>query len=104
MDGSRVAWYTLPTERTAPETASREAAFAFVDALKLFSIGYSWGGVHSLAPPHGDITRDHGRAQRRSAYGDRLVRLNIGLEDPEDLVADLKQALKSAGLPRSRPD
>ena len=77
---------------------SREAVLAFVDALRLFGIGYSWGGVHSLALPHGDITRDHGGPHRRSLYGDRLVRLNIGLEDPDDLVADLHQALQRAGL------
>jgi len=67
----------------------------FVDALKLFGIGYSWGGFESLAlpieprryrsvmpwPPHGDAQNCHG------------VRLSIGLEDPADLIADLEQAL-----------
>jgi cysteine-S-conjugate beta-lyase len=77
---------------------SREQTFAFVDALRLFGIGYSWGGVHSLVLPHVDITRDHGGPNHRSSYGDRLVRLNIGLEDPDDLVADLDQALRRAGI------
>jgi len=77
---------------------SREQTFAFVDALQLFGIGYSWGGVHSLAMPFVDVARDHGGPHRRSSYGDRLVRLNIGLEDPDDLVADLDQALRSAGI------
>jgi cystathionine beta-lyase len=77
---------------------SREQTFAFVDALRHFGIGYSWGGVHSLVLPFVDLTRDHGGSNRRSSYGDRLVRLNIGLEEPDDLVADLDQALRSAGI------
>ena len=54
---------------------------AFVDALRLFKIGFSWGGVTSLAMAY------PGR--------DRLVRLNIGLEEPSDLMADLTQALEA---------
>lgn len=54
-----------------------------VDALELFKLGYSWGGVTSLVIPRFGLNR-----QFRS-YGDRLVRLNVGLEDPQDLMADL---------------
>jgi cysteine-S-conjugate beta-lyase len=64
---------------------------SFVDALELFKIGYSWGGVASLAVAY-DFTAWRGRAN----YGDRIVRLNIGLEDREDLIADLDQALRSS--------
>jgi cysteine-S-conjugate beta-lyase len=63
---------------------------AFVDALKLFRIGYSWGGVASLA-----VAYDVGRIPGRPAYEHRIVRLNIGLESTDDLIADLEQALKA---------
>jgi cystathionine beta-lyase len=59
----------------------------FVDSLKLFKIGYSWGGVTSLAMAYDGLTR----ANRN--YGRQLVRLNVGLEDTQDLIADLEQAL-----------
>jgi cystathionine beta-lyase len=60
----------------------------FVDSLKLFKIGYSWGGPNSLCVPY----RMQGM---RSAWGaaGTLVRFNIGLEDPADLTADIEQAL-----------
>lgn len=75
------------------EGATREAIVSFVDALALFKVGFSWGGVTSLAVPWFDLQRTHG-----APYGDRLVRLNIGLEDVDDLIADLDQALHCAGL------
>lgn len=75
------------------EGTTREQVATFVDALRFFELGYSWGGVTSLAVPWFELRRDHG-----PAYGGRLVRLNVGLEDPDDLVADLDQALRHAGL------
>ena len=60
----------------------------FVDALQLFRIGYSWGGPTSLVMPRPD---EPNRPDAR--YGDRLVRLSVGLEDPADLRADLEAAL-----------
>lgn len=74
------------------DSASRNR---FVDALELFGIGYSWGGFESLAlpiepanyrscmawPPGGDASDRFG------------VRMSIGLEDPDDLIADIEQAL-----------
>lgn len=62
--------------------------FAFVDALKLFQVGYSWGGVASLA-----VAYDIGRIPGRPPYEHRIVRLNIGLEATDDLIVDLEQAL-----------
>ena len=61
-----------------------------IDNLKLFKIGYSWGGANSLAVPYRI-------AQMRSRWdgAGQLVRLNIGLEDPDDLITDLAQALRS---------
>jgi cystathionine beta-lyase len=67
---------------------SQQQIHAFVDALKLFHIGYSWGGVASLA-----VAYDIGRIPGRPPYEHRIVRLNIGLESTDDLIADLDQAL-----------
>ena len=66
---------------------TREQVVAFVEALKLFDIGYSWGGANSLVITYHDLGRPS------SELGPLLVRLNIGLEDPADLIADLDQAL-----------
>ena len=66
------------------------AVDAFVDALKLFRIGYSWGGPVSLAVPYELGTM----RQRRDHLKGHLVRLCIGLESPQDLRADLQQALE----------
>jgi cysteine-S-conjugate beta-lyase len=81
----------------APEwTAS--AINAFIDALELFGIGSSWGGFESLAiPTYGTITRTAGSGK----FGGLGVRIHIGLEDPADLIADLKVGF--AALHRSRP-
>jgi cysteine-S-conjugate beta-lyase len=61
---------------------------AFVDGLKLFRVGYSWGGVASLA-----VAYNIGRLPGRPPYEHRILRLNIGLEATDDLIADLEQAL-----------
>lgn len=59
----------------------------FVDALRLFGIGYSWGGANSLVMPY------RIQAMRKGWQGQGvLVRFNIGLEDTADLLADLAQA------------
>jgi len=60
----------------------------FVDNLDLFEIGYSWAGVTSLA-----VAYDFHATGGRPDYGHRIVRLNIGLEDVDDLKADLGRAL-----------
>jgi len=62
---------------------------AFVNALKVFKIGMSWGGVTSLALVYPNLERPG------KNYGGRLVRLNIGLEAPEDLRSDIEQALRT---------
>jgi cystathionine beta-lyase len=62
---------------------------AFLDALDLFHIGLSWGGVHSLAVVYPRLERP-GRD-----YSGRLVRLNIGLEQVDDLIEDLENALNT---------
>ncbi len=60
----------------------------FVDALQLFGIGYSWGGFKSL------VTAGKFAQSPISRYHDRwMIRLNIGLEEMEDLKADISAAL-----------
>jgi len=69
-------------------------AHAFLDALKIFGLGYSWGGFESLAL-HVSL------ADRRVAKGDYagpVIRLQIGLEDVEDLKADIENGLRATGL------
>lgn len=69
---------------------------AFVDALSLFRIGYSWGGPVSLVMPYSlRGMRQFGPLAGRGE--DTLVRFAIGLEDVDDLLADLYQALKVLG-------
>jgi cystathionine beta-lyase len=72
---------------------TRDQVFAFINALELFKIGYSWGGVTSLA-----VANDFTQWKGRPHYDHRIVRLNIGLEDSEDLIADLDQALHVVSL------
>ena len=64
----------------------------FVDSLKLFKIGFSWGGSNSLCVPY----RIKTMRQNWRAAG-TLVRFNIGLEDPCDLIADIEQAFGLMG-------
>jgi cysteine-S-conjugate beta-lyase len=71
---------------------SKQQVHAFVNALELFEIGYSWGGVASLAVAY-DFTGFKGRPD----YGHRIVRLHIGLENRDDLMADLEQGLGELG-------
>ena len=61
----------------------------FVDGLTLFGIGFSWGGFESLAIPV-DPVRTVSRPPASN-----LVRLHVGLEDPEDLIADLEASFSN---------
>lgn len=67
---------------------SKQQVLRFVDSLELFEIGYSWAGVTSLA-----VAYDFQGNKNRPDYDHRIVRLNIGLEDVEDLRGDLQNAL-----------
>jgi cystathionine beta-lyase len=65
----------------------------FIDSLKLFKIGYSWGGANSLCVPYRiESMRNGWRHQGQ------LVRFNVGLEDPQDLIDDIEQALRLSCL------
>ncbi|MGA8868349.1 MAG: cystathionine beta-lyase [Candidatus Sulfotelmatobacter sp.] len=70
-----------------PEATKAEVQY-LVDKLELFEIGYSWGGVVSLA-----VAYDFHGSKGRPDYGHRIVRLNIGLEDTNDLLEDLEAGL-----------
>ena len=74
------------------EGGGTEKAHAFLDALEIFGLGYSWGGHESLAVHVylGD------RTVSRTDYGGPLIRLQIGLEDVADLKADLAAGLEAA--------
>ena len=66
-----------------------EKVAAFVDALELFGLGYSWGGFKSL------LTVGKYRRTQPSDYDDRtLFRVNVGMEESRDLIADLENGLK----------
>ena len=64
-----------------------DAAATFIEALELFGIGASWGGIGSLA-----LTYDVNKSRPNWPHKGALVRLNIGLEDESDLKEDLEQA------------
>ncbi len=72
------------------QSKSKNSVFKFVNSLKLFGIGQSWGGFESLAL-YQKIQRIYKKYIKKNHH---IVRLHIGLEDPSELIADLKQALK----------
>jgi cystathionine beta-lyase len=75
--------FTFSTEPNDDKVA------AFVNALRLFGIGYSWGGFKSL------VTAGKYSRKCNSAYtGKTIIRLNIGLEDSDDLISDLENAFR----------
>jgi cystathionine beta-lyase len=69
--------------------ASERQLAAFIDGLAHFGIGYSWGGFESLIVPS-NIQRT---AKPFKAEGP-VIRIHAGLEDPDDLIADLDAGLK----------
>ena len=73
-----------------------KAAAAVADRFKLFSIAASLGGVESLATQPVTTTHHGLTPEERSRRGisDGMIRLSVGLEEPEDLIADLEQALR----------
>jgi cystathionine beta-lyase/cystathionine gamma-synthase len=77
------------------EVESREAAGKFLKALKIFLSAESLGGVESLASHSATTTHASVTEEQRTVMGitQGRVRLSIGIEDKEDLIADLEQAL-----------
>jgi len=76
----------------------RKAAFAFLDSLKHFKLAVSLGSTESLAEHPASMTHAGVPAEEKLRHGitEGLVRLSIGLEHPEDLIADIDFALKAA--------
>ncbi|XP_038000331.1 cystathionine gamma-lyase-like [Motacilla alba alba] len=76
----------------------KENAFAFLRNLKVFTVAYSVGGFESLAEHPATMTHASvpEEVKKRLGITDTLIRLSVGLEDLEDLLADLDQALKAA--------
>jgi len=72
------------------QSKSKNSVFKFVNSLKLFGIGQSWGGFESLAL-YQKIQRIYRKYIKKNHH---IIRLHIGLEDPSELITDLKQALK----------
>jgi cysteine-S-conjugate beta-lyase len=79
------------------KTVGQAAVNAFIDALTLFGVGASWGGYESLAIPF-DCTRM--RTATRWAPGGPTVRFHIGLEDVDDLIADLERGFAALAAAR----
>jgi cystathionine beta-lyase/cystathionine gamma-synthase len=77
------------------ELGSLERARRFVEGTRIFALAESLGGVESLVGHPATMTHASVPREMREAMGlsDGLVRLSVGIEDPEDLIADLDQAL-----------
>ncbi len=72
-----------------------EESFRFLDALKIAKLAVSLGGTETLASHPAAMTHLSVPDERKKALGitDNLVRVSIGIEDPDDLIADFAQAL-----------
>jgi len=75
------------------KSKNKSSVIKFVNSLKLFGYGYSWGGFESLAL-YQDKREQGNRQYLKLANDEHLIRLHIGLEDPKDLINDLKKSLK----------
>ena len=75
------------------KSKNKNSVYKFVNTLDLFGIGYSWGGFESLAV-YTDPVELGTRRYFKLEKDEHLVRLHIGLEDPKDLINDLKSSLK----------
>ncbi|MDR3711873.1 MAG: PLP-dependent aspartate aminotransferase family protein [Puia sp.] len=85
---------------------TEDAATAFVVSTGLFKLAESLGGIKSLVSHPAAMTHKSIPAERRRAAGvaDSLVRLSVGLEEAEDLIADLEQALDKTSRPHTGSD
>ena len=75
------------------KSKNKNSVIKFVNSLKLFGYGYSWGGFESLAL-YQDKRELGNRQYLKLSNDEHLVRLHIGLEEPKDLIEDLKKSLK----------
>ena len=72
------------------QSKNKSSVYKFINSLELFGIGYSWGGFESLCV-YQDIQREFHKYKDKSLH---IVRFHIGLEDPKDLIKDIKRSLK----------
>jgi len=75
----------------------KKEAFRFLNNLKLIKLAVSLGSTESLAEhpatmTHSDVPPEE---QRRMGISEKMIRLSIGVEHPEDLIADIDQALQA---------
>jgi cystathionine beta-lyase len=79
------------------KSKKKSTVIKFINSLQLFGIGYSWGGFESLVilqELRGASKYTKKRNYFRFEKDEHIVRLHIGLEDPKDLIADLKKSLR----------
>jgi len=79
------------------KSKKKASVVKFVNSLELFGIGYSWGGFESLVllqELRNSTEYTKGRKFFKYGKDEHIVRLHIGLEDPNDLINDLKKSLK----------
>ena len=75
------------------KSKNKNSVIKFVNSLKLFGMGYSWGGYESLVI-YQEMQQIGKREFSPIQKGEHVVRLHIGLEDPKDLINDLKKSLR----------
>ena len=75
------------------KSKNKRSVIKFLNSLKLFGYGYSWGGFESLAM-YQDVREQGNRKFLNLRKNEHLVRLHVGLEDPKDLIKDLNKSLK----------
>ncbi len=75
------------------KSKNKRSVIKFVNSLKLFGYGYSWGGFESLAL-YQDVREQGNRKFLKLQKDEHIIRLHIGLEDPKDLIQDLKRSLR----------
>ena len=79
------------------KSKKKSSVIKFVNSLQLFGIGYRWAGFESIVlfqDLRTNTKYTQTRRYFRFAKDEYIVRLHIGLEDPEDLIEDLKKSLK----------
>ena len=79
------------------KSKKKSSVIKFINSLKLFGIGYSWGGFESLIllqELRGASKYTKKRRYFRFDKDEHVIRLHIGLEDPKDLISDLKNSLR----------
>ena len=79
---------------------NKKSVDKFVNSLKLFGHGYSWGGYESLAL-HQEIKEQGNRKYLNLNKNEYIVRLHIGLEDSKDLINDIKNSLRFLKWPQT---